>query len=83
MTDGRYIDRCCCLDTKSSLTLFFDHMDCSPPGSSVHGISQAQEYWSRLPFPSPGDLPNPGIKPLSPALSRGFLTPESPGKPKS
>ena len=41
-------------------------MDCSPPGSSVHGISR-QEYWSGLPFPSPGDLPNPGIKPTSPA----------------
>ena len=34
---------------------------CSPPGSSVHGILQ-QEYWSGLPFPSPGDLPDPGIK---------------------
>jgi len=43
-----------------------DPVDCSPPGSSVHGISR-QEYWSGLPFPSPGDLPNPGIKPTSPA----------------
>jgi len=42
-------------------------MDCSPPGSSVHGFSR-QEYWSGLPFPSPGDLPNSGIKPGSPAL---------------
>ena len=32
-----------------------------------------QEYWSGLPFPSPGDLPNPGIKPLSPALPMGSL----------
>ena len=32
-----------------------------------------QEYWSRLPFPPPGDLPNPGIKPTSPALERWIL----------
>ena len=51
-------------------------MDCSPPGSSVHGIFQAG-YWSGLPFPPPGDLPDPGIKPsslLSPALAGGFFT---------
>ena len=40
-----------------------------------------QEYWSGLPFPSPGDLPKPGIKPASPALAGGFFTTESPGKP--
>ena len=48
----------------------------SLPGSSVHGISQAR-IWSGLPFPSPGDLPNPGIKPMSlesPALAGGFFT---------
>ena len=33
-----------------------------------------QEYWNRLPFPSPGDLPGPGIKPVSPALAGGFFT---------
>ena len=33
-----------------------------------------QEYWSSLPFPSPGDLPNPEIEPMSPALAGGFLT---------
>ena len=43
-------------------------MDCRSPGSSVHGISQ-QEYWEGLPFPSPGDLPRPGIKPEAPALA--------------
>ena len=42
-------------------------MDYSPPGSSVHGIFQ-QEYWSGLPCPPPGDLPNPGIDSRSPAL---------------
>ena len=41
-----------------------------------------QEYWSRLPFPSPGHLPNPGIEPASPALAGRFFTTEPPGKSK-
>ena len=40
-----------------------------------------QEYWSGLPFPSPGDLPNPGIEPGSPALQADALPSEPPGKP--
>ena len=40
-----------------------------------------QEYWSGLPFPSPGDLPDPGIEPGSPALHAGALPSEPPGKP--
>ena len=40
-----------------------------------------QEHWSRLPFPSPGDLPDPLIVPASPALAGGFFTAEPPGKP--
>ena len=40
-----------------------------------------QEYWSGLPFPSPGDLPDPGIKPRSPALQADALPSEPPGKP--
>ena len=40
-----------------------------------------QEYWSGLPFPSPGDLPNPGIEPVSPALQTDTLPSEPPGKP--
>ena len=50
-------------------------MDCSPPGSSVHGILQG--YWSGLPCPPPGDLPDLAIKPeslMSPALAGGFFT---------
>ena len=35
-----------------------------------------QEYWNGLPFPSPGDLPNPGIKPVPPALAGEFFTTE-------
>ena len=56
-----------------------DPMDCSLPGSSIRGIFQArvlelgaiafsQEYWSGLLFPSPGNLSNPEIKLVSPAL---------------
>ena len=40
-----------------------------------------QQYWGGLPFPSPGDLPHPGIKPGSPALGADALTSEPPGKP--
>ena len=39
-----------------------------------------QEYWSGLPFPSPGDLPDPGIEPGSPELWTGALLSEPPGK---
>ena len=42
-----------------------------------------QEYWSGLPFPSPGDLPDPGIKPGSPALQTDALRSEPPGKPSN
>ena len=48
-------------------------MDCSPPGSSVQGISQ-QECWSGFPFPSPGDLPDPDMGPASPALAGRYFT---------
>ena len=40
-----------------------------------------QEYWSGLPFPSPGDLPDPWIEPRSPTLQANALTSEPPGKP--
>ena len=46
----------------------FDPMDCGPPGSFVHGIFQARKSWSGLPFPSPEDLPDPGIEAGSPVL---------------
>ena len=47
---------------------------------SSMGFSR-QEYWSGLPFPSPGDLPNPGIEPRSPAFQADALTSEPPGRP--
>ena len=57
-------------------------MDYSLPGFTVAGFPR-QEYWSGLPFPPPGDLLDPGIKPVSlvsPALAGGFFTTEPPGK---
>ena len=62
--------------SSESYPTLWDPMDCSLPGSSVHGISQ-QEYWSGLPFPSPGNLPDPGVKTsslASPALAGRFFT---------
>ena len=55
--------------------------ECSPPGSSVHGILQAR---SGLPFPTPEDLPDPGIEPVSlvsPPLAGRFFTTAPPGNP--
>ena len=57
----------------------WDPLDCSPPGSSVHGILQAR-ILSGLPFPSPGDLSNLGIKPRSPALQANSLPLRPPGR---
>ena len=64
-----------CLTTQSSPALC-KSMDCNPPGSSVHGIFQTRI----LPFPSSGDLPDPEIKPVSPALAGGFFNMEPPVK---
>ena len=50
-------------------------MDCSLPGSLAVEFSR-QEYWSGLPLPSPGDLPDPGIEPESPALQADSLPTE-------
>ena len=64
----------------SQVQLFCNPPDCSPPGFSVYGIFQAR-IQSGLPFASPGDLPNPRIKPASSALAGGFFITEPPGKP--
>ena len=59
---------------QSCLT-FCDPMDCSPPAFLSMGFSR-QEYRSGLPFPTPGDLPHPGIEPMSvtsPVLTSGFF----------
>ena len=57
-----------------------DPMDCSPPGFSSTGFSR-QEYWSGLPFPSPRDLPDPGIEPTSPAVLMDSLPLSHQGTP--
>ena len=46
------------------------------------GCPRQEKNGSGLPFPSPGDLPDPGIEPTFPALAGGFFTTEPPGKPK-
>ena len=59
-----------CVCVLSCVQLFCDPMDCQTSLST--GFSR-QEYWSRLPFPSPGDLPDRGIEPMSPAVSGDSL----------
>ena len=61
---------------------------CNPVDCIAHKAPQSmgfsrKEYWSGLPFPSPGDLPDPGIKPRSPALQSDALTSEPRGKPST
>ena len=69
----------CCLAAHLCPTLC-DPMHCSPPGSSVHVISQARILeWVAISF-SKGSS-RPGIKPVSPALAGGFITSWPPGKP--
>ena len=65
--------------TQSCPTLC-DPMDCSLSGSSSMGFSR-RKCWSGLPFPSPGDLPDPEIEPESPALQADALPSKPPGKP--
>ena len=58
-----------------------DPMDCSLPGSSLHGILQARVLeWVAISFP--GDLPDPGIEPGSPTVQADAVTSEPPGKPR-
>ena len=66
---------CVCVHAQLCLTLC-NPMDCSLPGSSVHGIFQAR-ILEQVAISSPGDRPNPGVKPVSPAspaLAGGFFT---------
>ena len=59
----------------------WNHMDCIGHQAPLSMGFPRQEYWSGLPFPSPGDLPDPGIEPGSPALEADALTSEPSGKP--
>ena len=70
---------CCCLVPKLGLILC-DPMDCSPPGSSVHDISQAR-ILERVASPFSRGTSWPEVEPGSPALAGGFFTTEPPGKP--
>ena len=77
-----YIDVCNYVYAVMSNSL--QPMDCSPPGSSVHGIFPGKEYSTGLLLPPPGDLPDPGTQCMSsasPALVGGFSTAEPSGKP--
>ena len=56
-----------------------DYIACQVPLSTEF---PRQEYWSGLSFLSPGDLPNPEVELISPALAVGFFTTELPGKPR-
>ena len=67
------------LSLQSCPTLCYP-MDCSPLGASVPGIPR-QEHWSELPFLSPVDLPDPGIKARYPELQAYSLQSELPGRP--
>ena len=68
----------CCAESCPTLC---DPMNCSLPGSFVHGKSSGKNYL--LPRPPPGDLPNPGIKPRSASLQADSLPSEPPGKHKN
>ena len=69
-----------CSVAKLYLTLC-DPIYCSSPAPLLSMEFPRQEYWSDLLFPSPGDLPTPGIEPMSPTLAGGFFTTEPPGRP--
>ena len=72
---AKYYKGCCCSSIAAMSNSFCDLMDCR----LSMGFSR-QEYWSGLQFPSPGDLTDVGINPVSPALAGGFFTTEPPGK---
>ena len=76
-----FFDKVKVLVARSCLTLC-DPNDCSPQAPLSIEFSR-QEYWSGLPFPSPGDLPNSGIETKSPALQADSLLSEPPEKPLS
>ena len=69
-----------CVKSLSRVRLFVTPWTVARQAPLSMGFSR-QEYWSGLPFPSPGDFPNPGIKPWSPVLQADALSSEPPGKP--
>ena len=65
----------------SRVRIFPTSMDCVACQAPLSVRFPRQEDWTRLPFPSPGDLPHPRIEPASPALAAVFFIGEPPGKP--
>ena len=76
-----YLTCCVCVFVIQSYPTLCNLINWRLPGSSIRGIHLAREFWSVLPFPSPGDLSNPGIKSRSPALQADSSLFEPPGKP--
>ena len=75
--------QCCCLAAKQQCCCLSDSFATPWTTACQASLSMGftkQEYWNGLPFPSPGDLPNPGIKPGSPALLANSLPSEPPVK---
>ena len=73
------INLCVCV-SRSVMSNSLNPMVCSHQASLSKGCSR-QEYWRGLSFPTPGDLPHPGIEPGSPALQANSLLSEPPRKP--
>ena len=69
-----------CLVTQSCLNSFATAWTVAHQPPLSMGFSK-QKYWSGLPLPTPGDLSDPGIEPMSPVLAGGFFTTEPPGSP--
>ena len=79
MRSSKALPKAKVIEVAQSCPILCDPMDHQAPPSM--GFSR-QEYWSGLPFPSPGDLLNPRIEPRPPALQADALTSEPPGKPQ-
>ena len=67
------------VESRSVVSSLCDPRDCRPPAPLSMDLS-GQEFWNGSPLPSPGDLPDPGIEPGSPALQADSLPSEPPGK---
>ena len=78
---GSVIKRKVTVKSLSRVRLFATPWTAAHQAPPSMGFSR-QEHWSGLPLPSPGDLPDPGIEPRSPALQANALWSEPPGKPR-
>ena len=78
MSQKIHIEVCVCVLSHLSYLLLFVTIWAVVHQALLSTGFPRQEYWSGLPLPSPGDLPNQGIEPESPALAGGFFTTEPP-----